>query len=129
MARSFSRKWEAPVPDRETTGSPRGCMDVRCGYADRSPPFHESETRLPPGDSLRFPPAEVEDFRKLGIDFDGVRTQADVEAALATWTNVLGEERPDLLEKIALEMAKAKGVLPPPRLSVVGPAHDSPEQS
>ena len=81
------------------------------------------------GDSLRFTPAEVEDFRKLGIDFDGVRTQADVEAALAQWTNALGDERPDLLEKIALEMAKAKGVLPPPRLSVVGPAHDSPEQS
>ncbi len=81
------------------------------------------------GDSLRFTPAEVEEFRKLGIDFDGVRTQADAEAALAQWTNVLGEERPDLLEMIALEMAKAKGVLPPPRLSVVGPEPDSPEQS
>ena len=80
-------------------------------------------------DSLRFTPAEVEEFRSLGIDFDGVRTQADVEAALATWTNVLGEERPDLLEKIALEMARAKGVLPPPRLKVVGPEPDSPEQS
>ena len=81
------------------------------------------------GDSLRFTPAEVEDFRKLGIDFDGVRTQADVEAAMATWTNVLGEERPDLLEKIAVEMARAKWVLPPPRLTVVGPEPDSPEQS
>ncbi|MCK6394983.1 hypothetical protein [Zoogloea sp.] len=81
------------------------------------------------GDSLRFTPAEVEDFRKLGIDFDGVRTQADVEAAMATWTNVLGEERPDLLEKIAVEMARAKGVLPPPRLTVVSPEPDSPEQS
>lgn len=80
-------------------------------------------------DSLRFTPAEVEEFRKLGIDFDGVRTQADVEAALATWTDVLGEERPDLLEKIALEMARAKGVLPPPRLSVVGPEPDLPRQS
>lgn len=81
------------------------------------------------GDSLRFTPAEVEDFRKLGIDFSGVRTQADVEASLAQWTNALGEERPDLLEKIALEMAKAKGVLPPPRLSVVGPEPGSPRQS
>ena len=81
------------------------------------------------GDSLRFTPAEVEDFRKLGIDFDGVRTRADVEAALTQWTSVLGEERPDLLEKIALEMAKAKGVLPPPRLSVVGPEPGFPEQS
>ncbi len=81
------------------------------------------------GDSLRFTAAEVEEFRSLGIDFDGVRTQADVEAALATWTNVLGEERPDLLEKIALEMARAKGVLPPPRLNVVGPEPGFPEQS
>ena len=80
-------------------------------------------------DSLRFTPAEVEEFRSLGIDFDGVRTQADVEAALAAWTNVLGEERPDLLEKIALEMARAKGVLPPPRLSVVGPEPDLPRRS
>lgn len=81
------------------------------------------------GDSLRFTAAEVEEFRSLGIDFGGVRTQADVEAALNQWTNVLGEERPDLLEKIALEMARAKGVLPPPRLNVVGPEPDSPEQS
>lgn len=81
------------------------------------------------GDSLRFTAAEIEEFRSLGIDFDGVRTQADVEAALARWTHVLGEERPDMLEKIALEMAKAKGVSLPPRLSVVGPAPDSPEQS
>lgn len=81
------------------------------------------------GDSLRFTPAEIEELRKLGIDFDGVRTQADVEAALTEWTNVLGEERPALLEKIALELAKAKGVSPPPRLSVVGPAPGCPEQS
>jgi len=81
------------------------------------------------GDSLRFTAAEIEAFRSLGIDFDGVRTQADVEAALSQWASVLGEERPALLEKIVLEMAKAKGVLPPPRLSVVGPAPDSPEQS
>lgn len=81
------------------------------------------------GDSLRFSPAEIEEFRSLGVDFDGVRTQADVEAALTQWTSVLGEERPHLLEKIALEMARAKGVLPPPRLNVVGPEPDSPEQS
>jgi len=81
------------------------------------------------GDSLRFTAAEIEAFRSLGIDFDGVRTQADVEAALAQWAGVLNEERPDLLEKIALELAKAKGVLPPPRLNVVGLAPGCPEQS
>lgn len=79
------------------------------------------------GDSLRFTPAEIEEFRSLGIDFDGVRTQADVEAALAAWTNVLGEERPDLLEKIVLELARARGVSPPPRLNVVGPSPDCPD--
>ena len=79
------------------------------------------------GDSLRFTPAEIDEFRSLGIDFDGVRTQADVEAALAAWTNVLGEERPDLLEKIVLDLARARGVSPPPRLNVVGPSRDCPD--
>ena len=81
------------------------------------------------GDSLRFTAAEIEEFRSLGIDFDGVRTQADVEAALAQWTHVLGDERLDLLEKIVLELAKARGVSPPTRLSVVGPSPGCPGQS
>ena len=81
------------------------------------------------GDSLRFTAAEIEEFRSLGIDFDGVRTQADVEAALSQWTRVLDEERPALLEKIVLELAKARSVSPPPRLSVVGPSPDCPGQS
>ncbi len=81
------------------------------------------------GESLRFTAAEIEDFRAIGIDFDGARTQADLEAALAEWTRTLGDERPDLLEKIVLELARAKGVLPPPRLKAVGPSPDCPEQS
>ena len=92
-------------------------------------PFAKKANMLRAGDSLRFTPAEIEEFRSLGIDFDGVRTQADVETALAQWAGVLGQERPDLLEKIALEMAKAKGVSPPVRLSVVVPAPDCPGQS
>ena len=79
------------------------------------------------GDSLRFTPAEIDEFRAIGIDFDGARTQADVEAALAAWTNVLGEERPDLLEKIVLALARARGASPPPRLNVVGPSPDCPD--
>ncbi len=81
------------------------------------------------GKTLRLTPAEIEEFRSLGLDFDGVRTQADIEAALAQWAGVLGDERPDLLEKIVLEMAKSKGVLPPPRLTVVGTSPGCPEQS
>jgi hypothetical protein len=55
------------------------------------------------GDALRFTPDEIEDFRKLGLDFDGARTQDDIDQALARWADTLNDERPDLLEKIAAE--------------------------
>jgi hypothetical protein len=62
------------------------------------------------GDALRFTPDEIEDFRKLGLDFDGARTQDDIDQALARWADTLNDERPDLLEKIAAAMAKARGI-------------------
>lgn len=68
------------------------------------------------GDSLRFTPDEIEAYRKLGLDFDGARTQDDIEQALAQWADTLNDERPDLLEKIAAAMAKAKGIPLPARL-------------
>ncbi len=71
------------------------------------------------GNALRFTPDEIEDFRKLGLDFDGARTQDDIDQALARWANTLNDERPDLLEKIAMELAKAKGIPLPARLSRV----------
>jgi hypothetical protein len=71
------------------------------------------------GDALRFTPGEIEDFRKLGLDFDGARTQEDIHQAVARWANTLNDERPDLLDKIAAEMAKAKGVPLPTRLTQV----------
>ena len=69
------------------------------------------------GDGLRFTPGEIEDFRKLGLDFDGARTQDDIDQALARWTDTLNDERPDLLEKIAAAMAKARGIPLPARLT------------
>ena len=69
------------------------------------------------GDALRFTPDEIEDFRKLGLDFDGARTQDDIDQALARWTDTLDDERPDLLEKIAAAMAKARGIPLPARLT------------
>lgn len=69
------------------------------------------------GDALRFTPGEIEDFRKLGLDFDGARTQDDIDQALARWTDTLNDERPDLLEKIAAAMAKARGIPLPARLT------------
>jgi hypothetical protein len=69
------------------------------------------------GDALRFTPDEIEDFRKLGLDFDGARTQDDIDQALARWADTLNDERPDLLEKIAAAMAKARGITLPARLT------------
>ena len=69
------------------------------------------------GDRLRFTPDEIEDFRKLGLDFDGARTQNDIDQALARWADTLNDERPDLLEKIAAAMAKARGIPLPARLT------------
>ena len=71
------------------------------------------------GKARRFTPDEVEEFRSLGLDFEGVRTQDDIEQALAAWAGTLADERPDLLDKIVSEMAKAKGVKPPARLTTV----------
>ena len=69
------------------------------------------------GNALRFTPDEIEDFRKLGLDFDGARTQDDIDQALARWADTLNDERPDLLEKIAAAMAKARGIPLPMRLT------------
>ena len=71
------------------------------------------------GNSLRFAPDEIEDFRKLGLDFDGAQTQDDIEQALTRWADTLNDERPDLLEKIASELAKARGIRLPARLTRV----------
>lgn len=71
------------------------------------------------GDALRFTPGEIEDFRKLGLDFDGARTQDDIDQTLARWADTLNDERPDLLEKIAAAMAKARGIPLPARLTRV----------
>lgn len=69
------------------------------------------------GDALRFTPDEIEAFRKLGLDFDGARTQDDLDQALTRWADTLNDERPDLLEKIAAAMAKARGIPLPARLT------------
>ena len=71
------------------------------------------------GDALRFTPDEIEAFRKLGLDFDGARTQDDIDQTLARWADTLNDERPDLLEKIAAAMAKARGIPLPARLTRV----------
>jgi hypothetical protein len=79
---------------------------VRRRYADQ--PTHECQ-QDPAGTSLRFTPDEIEEFRSLGLDFEGARTKDDIEHALTAWAKVLADERPDLLDKIVAQMATVKG--------------------
>lgn len=80
------------------------------------------------GRSIRFTAKEVEETQALGIDLHGVKSPDDFAHALVPWIEALGEVRPDLLDKLAQDLAKAKGVKLPPRLSVV-PSSDCPERS
>ena len=75
--------------------------------------------------SARFTPAEVEEFRQVGLDLGEVKCEDDIEQEVSRWAHTLADERFDLLEKIASAMAKAEGVKRPPKLNVV-PSADSP---
>jgi hypothetical protein len=77
------------------------------------------------GNSARFTPTEVEEFRQVGLDLGEVRHQDDIEQEVTRRAHTLADERFDLLEAIATEMANAKGVELPPKLTVVR-SSDSP---
>ena len=80
------------------------------------------------GKSIRFTAKEAEEAQELGIDLNGVKSPDEFANALVPWIEALGEVRPDLLDKLAQDLAKAKSVKLPPRLSVV-PSSDCPERS
>ena len=80
------------------------------------------------GNSIRFTAKEAEQGQELGIDVSGVKSPDDFANALVPWIEALGEVRPDLLDKLAQDLAKAKGAKLPPRLSIV-PSSDYPEKS
>ena len=71
------------------------------------------------GDKLRFTSAEVDTFREMGIDLQDVKSRSDLGDALLPWIDGLAAVRPDLLERMVEELAKAKGVKPAARLSAV----------
>jgi hypothetical protein len=77
------------------------------------------------GNSVRFTPNEVEEFRQVGLDLGNVECQNDIEQEVSRWAHTLADERFELLEKIAWAMAKAKGMKLPPRLSVVPSAEST----
>jgi hypothetical protein len=78
------------------------------------------------GNSVRFTPNEVEEFRQVGLELGDVECQNDIEQEMSRWAHALADERVELLEKIASAMAEAKGVNLPPRLSGV-PSAESPQ--
>jgi hypothetical protein len=77
-----------------------------------------ANTMIRSGNSTRFTPQEVRELRQVGLDLSNVKCQTDLDAELTRWACTLADERFDLLEQIATEMAKAKGLKMPPKLSV-----------
>jgi hypothetical protein len=59
------------------------------------------------------------EFATDRLDMSNVKHQKGIEQELSRWARVLANERLDLLEKIAFEMAKAKGAKLPSKLRVV----------
>jgi hypothetical protein len=72
------------------------------------------------GNSTRFTQTEVDEFRHVGLDIADVKHQNDLDAVVTRWAYILAYERFDLLEQIATQMAKVKGVKLPPKLTVCG---------
>ena len=70
------------------------------------------------GNAIRFTPHEISELRQVRLDLAYVKCQNDLDAELTRWAHTLADERFDLLDQIAAEMAKAKGVKLPPKLSV-----------
>ena len=61
------------------------------------------------GNSARFTPTEVEEFRQIGLDLGDVRHQNDIEQEVSRWAHTLADERFDLLEKIAVGDGESEG--------------------
>ncbi|MCL2876135.1 MAG: cytochrome P450 [Betaproteobacteria bacterium] len=57
-------------------------------------------------DHVRFTDSETAAMLKIGIDLTGVHSQAAINAEFARWANALAQRHPDLLEKIANELAR-----------------------
>lgn len=59
--------------------------------------------------SLRLTAQERAFLQELGIDPEGIRSPSDFANALAPWLDALGEVRPDLLDRLAAEVIRARG--------------------
>lgn len=71
------------------------------------------------GRSIRFTAAEIQELRALGIDLSGVKSPHDFAVALEPWLHALADVRPDLFDRIASEIAAAKGIRLPRHSRVI----------
>jgi hypothetical protein len=81
----------------------RKLISPQCGVYDDSPP------RARDG-------GEVDATTRS--DMADVKSQSDIDTEVTRWAYTVAYERFDLLGRIAAEIAKAKGVKLPPKLSV-----------
>lgn len=79
----------------------------------------EEVSVLESGKVLRHTQQEVESFKELGIDLSEVRSEADLTRVLCEWVQIVSNERPAIIEKLAAALANREGLKLPPRLEVV----------
>jgi len=73
------------------------------------------------GNQIRFSAAEIEEGNSLGLDLSSVRTSAELSAQLVGWIEAMSVLRFEVVEKLALELVKLKGVSLPPHFLPVRP--------
>jgi hypothetical protein len=71
------------------------------------------------GKNIRFTSAEIDEARRLGLDLSTVQTDEQLVKALLQLIGLLEQERPALLEKLAVELAAMTGRKLPARLTAV----------
>ena len=68
---------------------------------------------------IRFTEQEIARAARFGIDLKKVTTQAQYSNAVIDLIKVIERERPELLEKIAIALAKKSGATLPSKLTAV----------
>jgi len=71
------------------------------------------------GNQIRFTSHDIAQAAALGVDLRGVTTLSGYSNAVIEMIKALEQDRPDLLEKIAIALAKRKGLKLPPKLTSV----------
>jgi len=74
---------------------------------------------LESGSTLRHTRQEIEWFKETGIDLSEVLSEADLTRLLCEWIEVVGDERPAIIEKLAAALANRTGLKLPRKLEVV----------